>query len=190
MRGRFFVGPARMRQRECANANKNGRPMDARRMLAVEADQPGIRGAAAGARLFEATPVSVGSAEPCACATRFSVAGPIASVKVFGRTPMASTSTAIAPSSTNSRRPRSRRLDTRVFLTAPNITRLYIHSVYAALRISVSAAVAPTQKLKRIAPISTRNSPTKPDVPGKPTFAIENSIANVASLGIELATPP
>ena len=36
----------------------------------------------------------------------------------------------------------------------------------------------------------TRNSPTKPDVAGRPALAIENSIMNAANLGIVLATPP
>ncbi len=51
-------------------------------------------------------------------------------------------------------------------------------------------ASAPIQKLNLIAPMSTMNSPTKPEVPGKPTFAIENSIAKTANCGITLATPP
>src|SRR5260364_190628 len=73
---------------------------------------------------------------------------------------------------------------------APNCTRLYILNVYAALRISVNAASRPIQKLNRTAARITINSPTKPEVPGSPQFAIENSSDNAANFGITLTTPP
>ncbi len=41
-------------------------------------------------------------------------------------------------------------------------------------------------KLARI----TRNSPTKPDVPGNPELAMANSTKNAAKTGIRLVTPP
>ena len=34
------------------------------------------------------------------------------------------------------------------------------------------------------------NSPTKPEVAGRPAFAIANSIMNAANFGIVLTTPP
>ena len=42
------------------------------------------------------------------------------------------------------------------------------------------------RKLDRI----TRNSPTKPDVPGRPALAIANSTAKAAKTGMVLTTPP
>ena len=36
----------------------------------------------------------------------------------------------------------------------------------------------------------TKNSPTKPDVPGNPEFAIANNIIKAAKYGILLTTPP
>ena len=36
----------------------------------------------------------------------------------------------------------------------------------------------------------TMNSPTNPDVPGRPTLAIANSTVKVAKRGITPATPP
>ncbi len=36
----------------------------------------------------------------------------------------------------------------------------------------------------------TRNSPTKPEVAGRPEFASANSTANAAKIGMVLTTPP
>jgi hypothetical protein len=56
--------------------------------------------------------------------------------------------------------------------------------------ISVAAAAKAISgcfwKLDRI----TMNSPTKPDVPGKPELAMANSTKNVANHGITFTTPP
>ena len=41
-------------------------------------------------------------------------------------------------------------------------------------------------KLERI----TRNSPIKPEVPGRPEFAIAKNTMNAANFGITLTTPP
>ena len=49
---------------------------------------------------------------------------------------------------------------------------------------------APTQKFTLTAPIITINSPTKPEVAGRPALAIPNNIINAANLGITLTTPP
>src|SRR5487761_600285 len=76
------------------------------------------------------------------------------------------------------------------FAPRPKITRLYIHSVYAAPRINVTAAAKPSQKSAFTAARITRNSPTNPEVPGNPAFAIANSIMNAANFGIVLTTPP
>jgi hypothetical protein len=54
----------------------------------------------------------------------------------------------------------------------------------------VIAAAKPSQKLTLTEARITRNSPTKPDVPGRPAFAIAKSIMNAANLGIVLTTPP
>ena len=70
------------------------------------------------------------------------------------------------------------------------MTRLYIHSVYAAPRIMIVAAVKPSQKFTLTDARITMNSPTKPDVAGRPALAIANSIMNAANLGIVFTTPP
>ena len=76
------------------------------------------------------------------------------------------------------------------FATAPNTTRLYIHSVYAAPEMSVVAATNASQKFAFIAPMITMNSPTKPLVAGRPQFAIAKSIISEANLGMVFTTPP
>ena len=63
---------------------------------------------------------------------------------------------------------------------SPKMTRLYIHNVYAAPSINVSAAVNAIQKLALKLLKITKNSPTKPDVPGSPEFAIANNIIKAA----------
>ena len=55
--------------------------------------------------------------------------------------------------------------------------------------MSVSAAAAAYQKFTFIAPITTMNSPTKPLVPGRPEFAIANSMKKAANTGIVFTTP-
>src|SRR4029079_8807894 len=113
----------------------------------------------------------------------------ITSVNGFGETPMNSTTPASVASSQNSRRDTSLRAATRSPTTAPNQTRLYIQSVYASPRISVTAARKPTQKFALTAARITMNSPTNPLVPGKPALAIANSIASAAKRGIVLTNP-
>ena len=39
-------------------------------------------------------------------------------------------------------------------------------------------------------PMTTRNSPTNPLVPGKPELAIANNMKKAANTGILLTTPP
>jgi hypothetical protein len=56
---------------------------------------------------------------------------------------------------------------------SPKITRLTIHSVYAAPRIRVVPARTAYQKLAWKLARMTMNSPTKPEVPGRPALAIE-----------------
>ena len=75
-------------------------------------------------------------------------------------------------------------------LIGPQKTRLTIHNVYAAPIINVVAAKNANQKLACNAPRITINSPTKPDVPGKPAFANAKRTANPVNLGIEFITPP
>ena len=52
------------------------------------------------------------------------------------------------------------------------------------------AARSAIQKLKRIAPTITMNSPTNPEVAGSPQFAIANSIISEANFGMVFTTPP
>jgi hypothetical protein len=73
---------------------------------------------------------------------------------------------------------------------APKITRFTSHSVYAAPRISVRPARAAYQKLALKDARITRNSPTKPEVPGRPEFASANNTKNAANFGMVLITPP
>ena len=103
---------------------------------------------------------------------------------------MPSTASASRPSTVASRPFRSLSAATCGFATAPNITRLYIHSVYAAPRTMVLAARKASQKPVFIAPRITRNSPTKPLVAGRPLFAMANSIIRLANFGIVFTTPP
>src|SRR5439155_8392833 len=107
----------------------------------------------------------------------------------FGQTPIASTASATTASSQNSRPLKSGIDATPLLATAPNITRLYIHSVYAAPRIMIVAAVKPSQKFTLIDARTTRNSPTNPEVAGYPELAIEKSIMKAANFGIVLTTP-
>ena len=39
-------------------------------------------------------------------------------------------------------------------------------------------------------PISDRNSPTKPEVPGRPTLASVNTMNTAANSGMRLTSPP
>ena len=52
------------------------------------------------------------------------------------------------------------------------------------------AAIKAIQKFSFIAPKITMNSPTKPEVPGSPAFAIAKKTANAVNNGILLITPP
>ena len=56
--------------------------------------------------------------------------------------------------------------------------------------IKVIEAKNANQKLACKAPRITINSPTKPEVPGRPAFAIANRTAKPVNLGIEFTTPP
>ena len=51
------------------------------------------------------------------------------------------------------------------------------------------AARNPNIKLEPRDDVITRNSPTNPDVPGKPEFAIRKKIIIKEKIGINLATP-
>src|SRR5262249_19487796 len=112
------------------------------------------------------------------------------SVNGAGYTPIHSTATASRPRTSSSRRQASVSSATCLFPTSPKITRLYIHRVYAAPKTSVVAAMSAIQKLNRIAPMITMNSPTKPEVAGRPQFAIANSIISAANFGMVFTTPP
>jgi hypothetical protein len=70
------------------------------------------------------------------------------------------------------------------------MTRLYIHSVYAAPKTSVVAATNASQKFSFMAPMMTMNSPTKPLVAGRPALAMAKSIISAANLGMVFTTPP
>ena len=77
-----------------------------------------------------------------------------------------------------------------VFLMlSPNKTVLPILSEYDAERSSEVAARRPNKKLDPKDEVITRNSPTKPDVPGKPEFAIRKKIIIKEKIGINLETP-
>jgi hypothetical protein len=54
----------------------------------------------------------------------------------------------------------------------------------------VSAARNAYQKFALNAARITRNSPTNPDVPGKPALARANSTMNAPNTGMVLITPP
>ena len=56
------------------------------------------------------------------------------------------------------------------------------HSVVAA----INAIQKPALKELKM----TMNSPTKPDVPGKPAFAIAKNTISAAKVGMVLTTPP
>src|SRR5262245_35900768 len=62
-------------------------------------------------------------------------------------------------------------------------------SVYAAPRIKVVAAKNASHALAWKLAMMTKNSPTNPDVPGKPAFASANSTISAANFGILLITP-
>ena len=77
-----------------------------------------------------------------------------------------------------------------VFLRlSPNRTVLPILSEYVADRSSEVAARKPNKKLEPNDDVITRNSPTKPEVPGKPEFAIRKKIIIKEKIGINLETP-
>ena len=80
------------------------------------------------------------------------------------------------------------------WVKAEKITLRYKYSMYAAPKIMPLARTSASQnapaKSALNKPSKTRNSPTKPDVPGNPEFARANSIMNAANMGMVLTTPP
>ena len=54
----------------------------------------------------------------------------------------------------------------------------------------VLAATSASQKFAFIAPMITRNSPTKPLVPGRPALAMAKSMVKEANFGMVFTTPP
>ncbi len=107
-----------------------------------------------------------------------------------GQMPTSSVNTASIPRTTNSRPLRSVSSATWWLATGPKIARLTSHRVYAAESTSVVPAASAYQKLALKLARITRNSPTKPDVPGRPVFASANSTMNAPNFGIVLITPP
>ena len=79
---------------------------------------------------------------------------------------------------------------TSEFTIGPQKTLFTIHNVYAAPTIKIIAAKKAYQKFAWSEPKITINSPTKPEVPGRPAFARANKTANPVNFGIELITPP
>ena len=71
----------------------------------------------------------------------------------------------------------------------PNKTFLPILSEYDADRSNDVAARKPNRKLEPRDEVITRNSPTKPEVPGKPEFAIRKKIIIKEKIGMNLETP-
>src|SRR5438445_10405393 len=106
-----------------------------------------------------------------------------------GQMPTSSTAIANTARTPNSRPFRSVSAATLELPTGPNTTRFTSHSVYAAPRMRVVAASSEYQKLALKLARMTRNSPTKPDVPGRPVFASANSTMKAAKIGIVLITP-
>ena len=77
-----------------------------------------------------------------------------------------------------------------VFLElSPNNTFLPILREYDADSSKDVAARNPNKKLDPRDDVITRNSPTNPDVPGKPEFAIRKKIIMKEKIGMNLATP-
>ena len=72
---------------------------------------------------------------------------------------------------------------------SPNKTVLPILSEYDAERSSDVAARKPNKMLEPRDEVITRNSPTKPEVPGKPEFAIRKKIIIKEKIGMNLETP-
>ena len=54
----------------------------------------------------------------------------------------------------------------------------------------MSAATKAYQKFALKLAMITRNSPTKPDVPGSPAFAMANRTAKKPNTGMVFTTPP
>jgi hypothetical protein len=107
-----------------------------------------------------------------------------------GQIPTSSTAVASAARIPNSRPFRSVRAATFALPTGPKTTLFTSQSVYAAPRMSVVAASREYQKLALKLARITRNSPTKPEVPGKPIFASANNTMKAAKIGMVLMTPP
>ena len=76
-----------------------------------------------------------------------------------------------------------------MLVLSPNNTFLPILSEYDADSSRDVAARNPNIKLEPRDDVITRNSPTNPDVPGKPEFAIRKKIIIKEKIGINLATP-
>src|ERR1700693_2612031 len=107
-----------------------------------------------------------------------------------GHKPNSSTAAASAESTKNSRPSRSFNAATLSFATSPKITRLTSHSVSGAPSTSVVPARKAYQTLALNDARMTKNSPTNPEVPGNPAFAIANNTMNDANIGMVLTTPP
>ena len=107
-----------------------------------------------------------------------------------GQMPIASTATA-SSARTNS----FARVDVVQFVRPVRSPRAEHHPPIHPKRVgcaehSVVAASAAYQKLTFIAPNVTRNSPTKPLVPGRPELAIANNMKKDANTGMVFTTPP
>ena len=72
----------------------------------------------------------------------------------------------------------------------PKTTFLYKNNPYIADKITpVAAKIAAIFEILKVA-ITIKNSPMKPLVPGKATFAIVKIIKNIAKFGIIETRPP
>ena len=75
-------------------------------------------------------------------------------------------------------------------VTGPHTPVPYNKALETAFMPDANEVIVATKKLFLKAPISIKNSPTKPLVPGKPIAASVNIINNTAYLGIKDTTPP
>ena len=116
--------------------------------------------------------------------------GSIKSVSGLGYTPSARVKAANTPSTIHSRALMSVSSATCALPTSPQMIRLVSHSEYAALMIKVKAAPKPISGFCWKLANTTRNSPTKPLVPGRPQLAMAKNTQNSANHGMTLATPP
>ena len=75
------------------------------------------------------------------------------------------------------------------FGLSPNKTFLPNLSEYDADNIKERAASKPNMKLEAREELITRNSPTKPDVPGSPELAMRKKIIMKENIGMNCAAP-